>query len=230
MQYKIEGGSLPIVEVSLENGETIITQGGGMVWMSPNLNMETSGGGVGKMFSKMMSGESIMQNRYTAMGGPGFITLASSFPGSIIPFEIQPNMPIIVQKSGFLASSATVDLSLYILIKKRVQAFLEAKDSYFKSYRVTELLLLRLTATASSITLHPVSRLLLIQATLLQWMHLVKWTSSVLRVLRICSSAERVCLIQLLQDRAECSYSRTRFQPLRLQFVLLLQQTKLIAT
>ena len=108
MQYKIEGGSLPIVEVSLENGETIITQGGGMVWMSPNLNMETSGGGVGKMFSKMVSGESIMQNRYTAMGGPGFITLASSFPGSIIPFEIQPNMPIIVQKSGFLASSATV--------------------------------------------------------------------------------------------------------------------------
>lgn len=226
MQYKIEGGSLPIVEVSLENGESIITQGGGMVWMSPNLNMETEGGGVGKMFGKMMSGESIMQNRYTAMGGPGFITLASSFPGSIIPFEIQPNMPIIVQKSGFLASSATV--ALYILIKKRVQAFLEAKASYFKSYRVTELLLLRLTATASSITLHPVSRLLLIQATLLQWMHLVKWTSSVLRVLRICSSAERVCLIQLLQDRAECSCSRTQFLQLRLQFVLLLQQTKLI--
>lgn len=229
MQYKIEGGSLPIVEVSLENGETIITQGGGMVWMSPNLNMETSGGGVGKMFGKMMSGESIMQNRYTAMGGPGFITLASSFPGSIIPFEIQPNMPIIVQKSGFLASSATVDLSVHFN-KKRVQAFLEAKASYFKSYRVTELLLLRLTATASSITLHPVSRLLLIQATLLQWMHLVKWTSSVLRVLRICSSEERVCLIQLLQGRAECSCSRTQFQPLRLQFVRLLQQTKLIAT
>lgn len=229
MQYKIEGGSLPILEVSLENGETIITQGGGMVWMSPNLNMETSGGGVGKMFGKMMSGESIMQNRYTAMGGPGFITLASSFPGSIIPFEIQPNMPIIVQKSGFLASSATVELSVHFN-KKRVQAFLEAKDSYFKSYRVTELLLLRLTATASSITLHPVSRLLLIQATLLQWMHLVKWISSVLRVLRICSSAERVCLIQLLQDRAECSYSRTQFLQLRLQFVLLLQQTKLIAT
>lgn len=113
MQYKIEGGSLPIVEVSLENGESIITQGGGMVWMSPNLNMETEGGGVGKMFGKMITGESIMHNRYTAMGGPGFITLASSFPGSIIPFEIQPNMPIIVQKSGFLASSATVELSVH---------------------------------------------------------------------------------------------------------------------
>lgn len=113
MRYNIEGGSLPIVEVSLDNGETIITQGGGMVWMSPNLNMETTAGGIGKAFSKMFSGESMMQNRYTAMGGPGFITLASSFPGSIIPFEITPNQPMIVQKSGFLASSAGVELSIH---------------------------------------------------------------------------------------------------------------------
>ncbi|MEE1061304.1 MAG: TIGR00266 family protein [Ruminococcus sp.] len=113
MRYNIEGGSLPIVEVSLDNGETIITQGGGMVWMSPNLNMETTAGGIGKAFSKMFSGEAMMQNRYTAMGGPGFITLASSFPGSIIPFEITPNQPMIVQKSGFLASSAGVELSIH---------------------------------------------------------------------------------------------------------------------
>ena len=113
MKYNIEGGSLPIVEVSLENGETLVTQGGGMVWMSPNLNMETTAGGIGKAFSKMFSGESIMQNRYTAMGGPGFITLASSFPGSIIPFEITPNQPMIVQKSGFLASTAGVELSIH---------------------------------------------------------------------------------------------------------------------
>lgn len=113
MRYNIEGGMLPIVEVTLENGEKIITQGGGMIWMSPNLQMETVGGGIGKMFGKMMTGESIMQNHYTAMGGQGFITLASSFPGSIIPFEIQPNMPLIVQKSGFLASAPTVELSVH---------------------------------------------------------------------------------------------------------------------
>ncbi len=113
MRYNIEGGMLPIVEVTLENGEKIITQGGGMIWMSPNLQMETVGGGIGKMFGKMMTGESIMQNHYTAMGGQGFITLASSFPGSIIPFEIQPNMPLIVQKSAFLASAPTVELSVH---------------------------------------------------------------------------------------------------------------------
>ena len=81
--------------------------------MSPNLKMETSSGGLGKAFSKMFSGESIFQNRYTAMGGPGFITLASSFPGSILKFDISPNAPMVVQKSGFLASSAGVELSIF---------------------------------------------------------------------------------------------------------------------
>ena len=120
MKYNIEGGSLPIVEVSLENGETLVTQGGGMVWMSPNLNMETTAGGIGKAFSKMFSGESIMQNRYTAMGGPGFITIAPTFMGSIIPFEITPNQPLIVQKSGFLASTTGVNLE--ICFNKKVGA------------------------------------------------------------------------------------------------------------
>lgn len=112
MNYNIEGGVMPILEVNLDNGETIITQGGGMIWMSPNLKMETSAGGVGKAFTKMFSGESIFQNRYTAMGGPGFITIASTFMGSIIPFEITPNQPIIVQKSGFLASAEGVNLEI----------------------------------------------------------------------------------------------------------------------
>ncbi len=113
MRYNIEGDSLPIVEVNLDPNETIVTQGGGMIWMSPNLKMETSSGGLGKAFSKMFSGESIFQNRYTAMGGPGFITLASSFPGSILKFDISPNAPMVVQKSGFLASSAGVELSIF---------------------------------------------------------------------------------------------------------------------
>lgn len=113
MRYNIEGDSLPIVEVNLDPNETIVTQGGGMIWMSPNLKMETSSGGLGKAFSKMFSGESIFQNRYTAVGGPGFITLASSFPGSILKFDISPNAPMVVQKSGFLASSAGVELSIF---------------------------------------------------------------------------------------------------------------------
>ena len=96
MQYNIDGGVLPILEVNLENGESIITQNGGMVWMSPNLKMQTKAGGIGKAFTKMFSGEHMFQNIYTAQGGPGFITIASTFMGSILAFDINPKMPIII--------------------------------------------------------------------------------------------------------------------------------------
>ena len=71
MRYEIKGGVFPIVVCYLENGEQMITEKGSMVWQSPNVKMETTGGGLGKMFSKAFSGESMFQNIYTAQGGPG---------------------------------------------------------------------------------------------------------------------------------------------------------------
>lgn len=61
MQYEIKGGSFPVVECKLEDGEKMITESGSMVWMSPNMEMSTSGGGVGKMFSKAFSGENLFR-------------------------------------------------------------------------------------------------------------------------------------------------------------------------
>lgn len=112
MKYSIEGTPLPIVICELESGETMITEKGAMSWMTPNMKMETAGGGVGKMIGRMFSGEDMFQNRYTAQEGPGKIACASSFPGSILAFEIQPGREIIVQKSAFLISTAGVELSV----------------------------------------------------------------------------------------------------------------------
>lgn len=114
MRYQIQGDTLPVVICELEGGEKMITEGGGMAWMSPNMKMETStNGGVGKAFGRMFSGESIFQNNYTAMGGPGMIAFASSFPGSIRAFEIAPGNEMIFQKSAFLAGEAGVTLSVF---------------------------------------------------------------------------------------------------------------------
>ncbi len=113
MQYKILGEPLPVVECHLASGEMMITERGAMSWMTPNMKMETKGGGVGKMFGRMFSGESMFQNHYTAMGGSGMIAFASSFPGSIRAFNISPGNEMIVQKSGFLASEAGVQLSVH---------------------------------------------------------------------------------------------------------------------
>ena len=68
-KYEILGGNLPVVVCELAAGESMITESGSMSWMSPNMKMETvSGGGMKKMFGRMMSGESAFQNRYTAEG------------------------------------------------------------------------------------------------------------------------------------------------------------------
>ena len=109
MEYQIEGAPLPVVICQLEAGETMLTERGSMSWMTPNMKMETStNGGLGKAFGRMLSGDSIFQNRYTAQGGQGLIAFASSFPGSIRAFDIGPGRELVVQKSGFLASEAGV--------------------------------------------------------------------------------------------------------------------------
>ena len=114
MEYTIEGGTLPVVICQLSSGEAMITEQGSMSWMSPNMQMETTtGGGLGKALGRMFAGEALFQNRYTAQGGPGLIAFASSFPGSIRAFSIAPGRELIVQKSGFLASEETVQLSVF---------------------------------------------------------------------------------------------------------------------
>lgn len=112
MQYELKGGVFPVVVCTLNDGEQMITEKGSMVWMSPNMQMETRGGGLGKMFSKAFSGESMFQNIYTARGD-GMIAFGSSFPGKIIPLEIAPGREMILQKSAFLAAETGVELSIH---------------------------------------------------------------------------------------------------------------------
>ncbi len=114
MKYNIVGEPLPAVICDVENGETLITERGAMCWMSPNMKMDTSAnGGIGKALGRMFAGDSIFQNKYTAQGGPGQIAFASSFPGQIRAFDIAPGREIVAQKSAFLASEVSVELSIF---------------------------------------------------------------------------------------------------------------------
>lgn len=114
MRYEIKGTPLPVVLCYLEQGEKMITERGSMSFMTPNMQMETEAGSFGKAVGRMFSGESLFRNIYTAQNGEGMIAFASSFPGSIIPFEITSGKEIIVQKSGFLASEMSVELSIHV--------------------------------------------------------------------------------------------------------------------
>ena len=120
MTYQIIGEPMPAVICRLDNGESMINESGSMSWMSPNMDMQTTAGGVGKALGRMFSGEKLFQNVYTAVGGEGMIAFASSFPGSIRAIEIRPDRPIVAQKSAFLASERGVELSIFF--QKKVSA------------------------------------------------------------------------------------------------------------
>ena len=150
MKYSIEGEPLPVVICELESNEMMITEKGAMSWMSPNMKMETVGGGVGKMFGRMFSGESMFVNHYTAMGGPGMIAFASSFPGSIRAFDIAPGKEIICQKTAFLASTSNYPCSFR---KKQARDSLAEKDSSCRNYPGTVLHLWNLTVISKNMNL-----------------------------------------------------------------------------
>ena len=120
MKYEIKHEPFPVVICNLENNEEMMCQSGAMAWCSANMKMETtSNGGIGKMFGRTFSGESLFLNRYVA-NGDGMIAFASSFAGKILPIEIVPGQDFVVQKSGFLASYGNVDQSLFF--QKRLGA------------------------------------------------------------------------------------------------------------
>ena len=115
MQYNIVGDTLPVVICTLAPNESMITENGGMCWMTPNMKMETTtNGGIGKAFGRAFTGESMFQNIYTAQGGSGMIAFASSLPGCIRAFNISPGHDMVVQKRGFLASEMSVTLSVFL--------------------------------------------------------------------------------------------------------------------
>lgn len=113
MKYQILYEPFPVVQFELNNGEEVCCQGGAMSWCSPSMEMQTtSNGGIGKVFGRLFTGESLFMNRYIARG-EGMIAFSSHFVGTIIPVEIRPGRDFIVQKTGFLASVGNVEQSVH---------------------------------------------------------------------------------------------------------------------
>ncbi len=113
MNYEIKGTPFPVLICQLDANETVSCQKGAMSWMSPNMKMSTNaGGGIGKMFSRAVTGESIFQNQYTAEGGEGEIAFSATVPGQILPIDVSKRT-IVAQKSAYMASSPSVEMSIF---------------------------------------------------------------------------------------------------------------------
>ena len=111
MKYEIIGGSLPVAVCKLKAGEDVCCESGAMSWMSDGIKMQTESGGIGRMFGRAFSGESMFRNRYVAEKN-GEIAFASKFPGDIKAIELN-GKGVIAQKKCLLAYDSTVETKVH---------------------------------------------------------------------------------------------------------------------
>jgi len=99
------GPSFASLFLSLDAGEQVRTEAGAMVGMSSNLAIKTKayGGFLRALFRRILGGESVFQNTYTAEGGPGQLVLSPTMPGEIKHKKLEKGKPFILQGSAYLA-------------------------------------------------------------------------------------------------------------------------------
>lgn len=101
-------------QVRLDGGETLTSEGGAMIAMSRDLQVETttkkkgSGGGLLKAAKRLLGGESFFYNHYTAGPQGGEVWLAQSLPGDMMTLPMD-GRTLIVQAGSFVACSTGVD-------------------------------------------------------------------------------------------------------------------------
>ena len=114
MDYKIVGQTVPVVEVTLNSGESMYTQSGGMAYQTEGIEMKTNArGGIMKSIGRAFAGESMFMANYTALKDGETIAFATTIPGSIVPFDLSkyPN-GITFQKGSFLCAESNVETKI----------------------------------------------------------------------------------------------------------------------
>ena len=113
MKAEVKGTTLPILEISLDPGEAVVSDHGELAWMAPTIQMtqKTSTGGKGGLMAglkRVAGGASIFLTEYLAAGGAGSVTFATHLPGAILPVDIAPDRAMIVHRSGWICGTPGV--------------------------------------------------------------------------------------------------------------------------
>lgn len=129
MEYQIQGGNLPVVLCTLQAGDSMFTESGGMSWMTTNIGMETNmKGGLMKGLARKLAGESLFMTTYSCQQGQGLISFSSSFPGEIRAINLEAGQSLICQKRSFLAAEGSVTLEIHF--RKRLGAGLFGGEGF----------------------------------------------------------------------------------------------------
>ncbi|MEZ4410412.1 MAG: TIGR00266 family protein [Polyangiales bacterium] len=102
-----------VIQVTFDQpGEQVVTEAGAMVARDNAIQMQTNlQGGLGAALKrKMLGGESLFQNTFTATAPGQTLWIAPAPEGSVQVIELQPGMEIFLQSGAYLASTPGVQL------------------------------------------------------------------------------------------------------------------------
>jgi uncharacterized protein (TIGR00266 family) len=118
IRYHILGTVQQTLAVELQPGQTVYSDAGGMSWITATVGMNTnSGGGLGGMLKRAVSGATVFVIDFSASGGPGLAAFSTDFPGKVLPIELETGQSVILHKHAFLAAEKTVGLDVFFTPK-----------------------------------------------------------------------------------------------------------------
>lgn len=97
--------------VTLPPNQTLLVEAGAMAAMDANIEMKSKmRGGLMKGIGRMLSGESLFISEFTAKNTAGELYISPGVPGDVSYYHLDGSKGLMVQSSGFVASSPSVDL------------------------------------------------------------------------------------------------------------------------
>ena len=117
MDHQVIGTTMPVLEVKLGPGESVVAESGELSWMTSSINMHTATAKAGSkgvlgVVKRAVAGGSIFMTEYTAEGTEGMVAFATKVPGRIVPIHVDANRQYMVHRGGFLCAVPGVNLEI----------------------------------------------------------------------------------------------------------------------
>lgn len=115
MQYEVKGSIMPILEFTLNKGDVLWTEQGGMSWMNDGIKMDTGGrGGIGGFLGRIVTGESQWITYYIGERDNAKIVFTPELPGHVVPIQLAEGQSIVAQQDAFMVATEHVNRSVHL--------------------------------------------------------------------------------------------------------------------
>ncbi|HMD77703.1 MAG TPA: TIGR00266 family protein [Terracidiphilus sp.] len=117
MQTRIQGTTMPVLEVQLDPNESVFSESGELSWMTASIQMTThtqmgGGGGLFGVLKRVAGGGSLFMTEYRASQYPGEVAFATKVPGHIVPVQLGQGAEYMVHRHGFLCATDGVTIGV----------------------------------------------------------------------------------------------------------------------